>query len=137
MATVSLVALRRRQGAIKASITKFATKVDDLEAKELSPSVHVHAQQLSKHLENLDSNFKTRHFAVIDALEDDEQVDAEQEILDKHDEEVADITSSPDGSCCYHSTYSTYRPYSSQSCYPREAVGATTSTSGVCTRKDW
>ena len=80
MATADLATLnyKRRRGAIKASIPKLATKVSELEDKEPSPSILTHAQQLSKRLEKLDSDFKTRHFAVIDVLEDEEQLTLEQ-----------------------------------------------------------
>lgn len=91
MATVDLAALKRRRGAIKASITKLATKIADLEGKEASPTILTHAQQLSKRLESLDGDFKTRHFAVIDVLDDEGQLAVEQDALDKHDDELADL----------------------------------------------
>ena len=40
---------------------------------------------------NLDSDFKTRHFAIIDVLEDEGQLVGKQDILDKHDDEMADL----------------------------------------------
>ncbi len=91
MATADLATLKRRRGAIKASITKLATKVSELEDKEPSPSILTHAQQLSKRLEKLDSDFKTRHFSVIDVLEDEQQLTLEQDVLDKHDDELAEL----------------------------------------------
>ena len=91
MSTVGLAALKRRRGAIKASITKLTTKITELEAKEHDPSVLAHAQQLGKRLENLDSDFNTRHFAVIDVLEDEEQLTLEQDVLDNHDDELAEL----------------------------------------------
>ena len=36
------------------------------------------------------SDFKTHHFAIIDVLEDEDQLVGEQDILDKHADEVAD-----------------------------------------------
>ena len=49
------------------------------------------AQQLTKRLENLDVDFKTRHIAVIDVLDDETQLATEQENLDNHDDEIADL----------------------------------------------
>ena len=92
MSTVALAALKRRRGAIKACITKLTTKIVELEAKEPNPSILTHAQQLSKRLENLDSDYKTRHFAVIDVLEEEEQLEVEQGTLDRHDDEVSDLS---------------------------------------------
>ena len=91
MSTVNLAVLRRRRGAIKASITKLITKVTELESQEVDLSVLAHAQQLSKRLENLDSDYKTRHFTIIDVTEDEVQLAEEQETLDSHDNEVADL----------------------------------------------
>ena len=91
MATVDLAALKRRRGAIKASITKLTTKIGDLEGKEPSLTIRTQAQQLSKRLESLDGDFKTRHFAVIDVIDDEGQLAVEQDALDKHDDELADL----------------------------------------------
>ena len=90
MATVDLPVLRRR-GAIKARIAKLTTKVAELEGRESDPSISTHAQQLFKRLGNLDSDYKTCHFAVIDVLDDEQQLADEQETLDNHDDEVADL----------------------------------------------
>ena len=43
-------------------------------------------------LQDLDSNFKNLHLLVIDQIEEDEALEAEQAILDKHDDDVADLT---------------------------------------------
>ena len=91
MASVALAALKRRRGAVKASIPKLTTKIAKLEARDSDSSVPTHAQQCAKRLENLNSDFKTRHFAIIDVLEDEEQLAGEQDILDKHDDELADL----------------------------------------------
>ena len=90
MSNIELGALKRRS-AIKASITKLTTKVADLEAQEPGPATLTHAQHLTKRLENLDNDFKTRHFAIIDVVEDDDQLAEEQEILDRHDDELSNL----------------------------------------------
>ncbi len=63
-----------------------------LEAKEPNPTTATHAQQLSKRLENLDSDYKTRYFAVLDDIENESQLTTEQETLDQHDDDVADLS---------------------------------------------
>ena len=83
MSTVDLSALKRRRGA--------TTKVTDLEAQEKGPSILPHAQQFAKRLESLDSDYKTRHFAIIDVLEDEGQLVEEQNLLNRHDDEVSDL----------------------------------------------
>lgn len=94
----------KRRGAIKASITKLITKVTDLEAQEPGPTTLTHAQQLTKRLENLDSDFKTRHFAIINVIEDDEQLAEEQDVLNQHEDELAMIlTPSPTPTSDTHS----------------------------------
>ena len=91
MASVALAALKRRKGAIKANITKLTTKVAELEAKDREPTILTHAQQLAKRPESLDGDFKTCHFAIIDILDDEEQLAGEQDVPDKHDDEIADL----------------------------------------------
>ncbi len=54
-------------------------------------SISNQAQQLLKRLESLDTSFKTHQFAILDALED-EQVEAEQDALDKHDDDVMSLS---------------------------------------------
>lgn len=43
----------------------------------------------------LDSEYKQHHFAIIDQIDDDEELDREQEKLDQHDDHVAELTVSP------------------------------------------
>jgi len=86
-----LPTLRRRRGTVKASITKLTIKVAELEARDSDPSVIGHAQQLLKRLEMLDANFKTHQLAIID-IQEGEQLGAEQEALDKHDDDVMELS---------------------------------------------
>ncbi len=85
-------ALKRRRGTVKANITRLATKVAELKDKEPIPTIVTHAQQLSKRLDNLDSDYKTRQFAVLNVVEDEDQLTMEQETLDQHDDDVADLS---------------------------------------------
>ena len=47
------------------------------------------AQQMLKSLENVDSDFKTHHLALIDLLEEEDDLEREQQVLDEHNEIVA------------------------------------------------
>ena len=87
---------RRRRGVAKASITKLTARLDKLETKVEEPSALGHAHKLSAKLESLDSEFKDHHFAIVDAIAEDEHVDEnlakEQDVLDQHDAIIADLT---------------------------------------------
>lgn len=83
--------LRKRNGAAKASITKFTSRLKQLESKFHEPSTFELAQQLVPNLNSLDARFKEQHFAILDLIDEDD-ADAlarEQEILDVHDEELS------------------------------------------------
>ncbi len=81
---------RKRRGVVRSSLTRIETRVAELEAKgELSPGDRLTAQTLSGRLENLDSDFKAYHFAIVDLVEDPS---TEQEVIDNHDDKMADLT---------------------------------------------
>ena len=83
-----LATLKRRRGRVKASLTKLATKLRELEETEFAPSIASQAQQYLKRLETLDANVKTHHLAIVDVTEEEEQLTLEQEALDQHDDDV-------------------------------------------------
>ena len=87
-----LPTLRRRRGVTKSSITKLGNKTNDLEAAEHDHIVVSHAAQLLKRLETYDADYRSHHMAIIDALESDEATVPEQEELDRHNEDVTDLT---------------------------------------------
>ena len=87
----SLSALRRRQGVVRAFITKLDSRLSILEASLDQEEVKC----LSTRLNTLDNEFKTHHYEVISASDEDDnaaQAD-EQAIIDKHDENVRFIAS--------------------------------------------
>ena len=90
----SLATLRRR-GVVRASVTRLATRLRELESKVDAPTTPSLAQRMSTKLDTLDSDFKAHHLAVIDAIAegDEEGLTKEQEILDAHDDEVASLAS--------------------------------------------
>ncbi len=60
-----------------------------MEAVEHNPIVVSHAVQLLKRLETYNADYRNHH---MDALESDEAAIPEQEELDRHDEDVTDLT---------------------------------------------
>ena len=80
--------LRKRRGVSRASITRIESRLSELEGKiTMSPGDHTAAQRLLKKLDELDADFKSYHFSIIDLL-DTEFLDAEQSTLDEHDDSV-------------------------------------------------
>jgi ATP-dependent helicase/DNAse subunit B len=83
---------RKRKGVVRASVTRLLARVSELEHKERpSPGDLDTARRLQQKLEELDSDFKTYHLAVVD-LTDDEALDTEQAMLDEHDDKVTDLS---------------------------------------------
>ncbi len=80
-----LTTLRRRRGVTKSSITKLGNKTA---AVEHNPIVVSHAVCTTR-LETYDADYRNHHMA---ALESDEAAVPEQEELDRHDEDVTDLT---------------------------------------------
>ena len=85
-------ALRKRRGVSRASITRLTRRLGELEGAADQPSTLDVAQQLKKKLEDLVSEFKTHHYSLIDVIDDDHTLEAEQATLDKHDEDVTALT---------------------------------------------
>ena len=81
-------ALRKRRGVTRASLTRLATR---LRGKSDQPSTLDFAQKLQKKLEELKSDFMTHHLALVEVLTKDEDLAAEQEILDIHDERATEL----------------------------------------------
>ena len=88
---MALPTLKRRRGAIQACITRLITKIVDLENRDPETSISTQAKQFCKQLKTLDSDYKIRHFSVIDVIEDEKQLAVEQETLDKRDDEVSEL----------------------------------------------
>ena len=85
--------LRKRRGAAKASITKLASQLKQLESKVHEPLTLKLAQQLVPNFNSLDARFKEQHFLIIDLLEEGNEtsLEKEQEVLDNHDEELSTL----------------------------------------------
>ena len=82
--------LRRRRGTVRRSLTKLGDTVGDLEVNSDKEDAAAHAKLLIESLDQLDSDFKSFHFKVIDLIRDDDEktMDKEQEHLDWHNDSV-------------------------------------------------
>ena len=83
--------LRKRRGVVRASITRLITRQRELEDAAPELDTPRHAGQLLGKLKSLDEEFRGLHYEVIDLLDDGSE-DAEQIILDKHDDDVSALT---------------------------------------------
>ena len=83
---------RRRRGIICASITRLCDKVGELEAKErLSPVDQSAAKRLQQRLSELNQDFNCLHFAIVDLLEQQEDLEREQAAFDDHEDRVGNF----------------------------------------------
>ena len=83
---------RRRRGVVRASITRLDCRITELEEQDgASPGTRLSAQRMLQKLGELDMEFKAYHLAMIDLIEDD-ALEAEQIVLDEHDDKVAYLT---------------------------------------------
>ena len=64
----------------------------DLEATPDQPGVNDRAKQLAAKLESLEHDFKTSHLRLIDLIDDEDELEQEQDDLDRHDDDVASLT---------------------------------------------
>lgn len=86
--------LKKRRSSTKGSITRLFNRVKALESKIHEASTLDLANQLMPNLKALDEQFKTQHFSIVDAIDEDDadSLAKEQDTLDKHDDEVAELS---------------------------------------------
>lgn len=78
---------------VHASITRLTTQLGELEASQsYKPSTLNLVNYTLIKLNLLNAEFKTHHYGLINVIQDEETLTKEQDILDKHDDHVADLT---------------------------------------------
>ena len=87
----SLSTNRKKRGVVRASITKLRTRLAEVEASASLPDTVDHAKHLSARLQSLAEDFKLHHYAIVELVDAEADLQKEQEILDGHDEEVAEL----------------------------------------------
>ena len=87
----SLSNCKKRRGIVRASITRFNTKLKDLESKADQPGTFDLAQQMKQKLETFDKDYNTCHYALVDLIDagDEATLKNKRETLDNHDDEMA------------------------------------------------
>ena len=83
---------RKIRGVTRASITKLGSRVEELEDAAILPETADLARRLTKRLEVLSAEFKGHHFEVLDLVEGERDLGREQEVFDKQDEEISQLT---------------------------------------------
>ena len=91
MSAEQIAAARKRRGVSRGSITRLTKKVTELEKRGPDPKTLITARQVTKDVQTTSTDFKEKHLSVVDLLERDADLEAEQIVLDEHDEIVADL----------------------------------------------
>ena len=86
--------LRKRRGVTRRSITRMTDRIADLEGTPDQPRNADRAKQLLAKLQTLDTDYRTVHFQIVDLIDEADEggLDAEQERIDKLDDDVASLT---------------------------------------------
>lgn len=87
---------KKRRGVVRASITRLRARIKDLEGTVDRPDVAEIAKRHREKLQSLDSEFKTQHYEVIDAITGDEVLQREQDVIDEHDDIMSLLTTDLD-----------------------------------------
>ena len=66
---------------MRASLTKLTTRVNQLEGRTEEPGTPDLVQQAKLKLQKLDSEFKSRHYDLLDVIEEEHELEAEQATL--------------------------------------------------------
>ena len=83
---------RKKRGVVRASITRLHSRLEEVEAAGILPETADSARRLTKRLEALSAEFKGHHFAVIDLMDSEEDLGREQDIYDRQDEDINQLS---------------------------------------------
>ena len=83
---------RKKRGVVRASITKLRSRLEEVEATAPLPETADSARHLTKRLLELTEEFKVHHFEVIDLLHGEDELGREQEVYDKQDEDINELS---------------------------------------------
>ena len=76
---------------IRGSITRLGDKLSELEAKERSPMNRLTTKRMQQRIGKVDEDFKRLHFAIVDLLEQQGDLEMEQAIFDEHEDTIGDL----------------------------------------------
>ena len=83
---------KKRSGVAHALLTRLCNYFKDLEGKTEQAKTLELARRLSQKLINLDSEFWTHHHTLINLIDDKDALAKEQELLDMHDDLLAELS---------------------------------------------
>ncbi len=88
----TITGARKRRGTIRSSITRLINRLSVLEGKTADYATLDLAQDAAKKLGELNQEFRTHHYQLLDLIEeeDDEALAKEQKELDSHDDVIDD-----------------------------------------------
>ena len=75
--------LRKRRGVAKSSVTRLITRTAKLESEAAAPDAGKIAKQLFANLQSATEEYQRIHLSLIDAIDDEEELKAEQAVLDE------------------------------------------------------
>ena len=84
--------IRKRRRVAKGSITRIETRLNALEGETDRPNTRDAARQMLAKLKERDADFRKNHLTLIDLVEDDETLIAEQATQDENDDLIASLT---------------------------------------------
>ena len=80
-AAKAIASQRRKRGAVRGSITQLRTRITDLQSRPEHTDTLSHTHRIAQKLEDLDAEFKTQHFALLELIKDEEVLTREQELM--------------------------------------------------------
>ena len=108
-ARAKVTVARRRRGVSHDFLSGLEKIIALIEEKEtLSSADRIALQRLAKKIESLDEEFKNQHFVLVELLDQEDDLTKEQAALDKHDDQVADLSDRAIEATCF-GTYSIER----------------------------
>ena len=82
------------RGVVKASVTRLEDHIQIFKLRqELLNANKLAIRGLLQKLEEQDSEFKKYHYAIVELLEEDDDLEEEQAKLDDHDDKITDFIS--------------------------------------------
>lgn len=76
---------KKKRGVVRTSVTRLCTRLAGLEGPDA-------ARRLTTTLQTLAAEFRVHHYAIIELTDDETALENEQDLLDKHDDEIAQLT---------------------------------------------
>ena len=86
------ITVRFHHGVVHASLIRLCNRLKGLEAETGEPKTLDLALRMSQKLSDLDSEFRTHHHTLIDLIDDEYALAKVQEVLDTHDDLVAELS---------------------------------------------